>query len=177
VEVKGLEFSPVELLGGDELAARFQAGAVLNFYLAPPDYHHIHSPVSGRIVKSRYVPGDLWPVNDWALKSIPRLFCKNERVVTFIESPHGLVAVVMVGALNVGRISVTYDSWLTNSGNLPTQLERTYVAEIPVQLGQKLGTFHMGSSVLVLIEKVPAWFPEEAKQFGKVRYGESLRAT
>jgi phosphatidylserine decarboxylase len=96
----------------------------------------------------------LWPVNDWALHSIDSLFAVNERVITYIQTDAGLVAVVMVGATNVGRISLSYAPLETNQA--PWRVKRlvTLVHEpaIPVVKGQKIGTFKMGSSVVVLSE-------------------------
>ena len=71
--------------------------------------------MAGNIVRSVHIPGKLWPVNDWSLANVNELFSINERVVTYIESPQGLVAVVMIGATNVGKISVVYDSFISNT--------------------------------------------------------------
>jgi phosphatidylserine decarboxylase len=181
-QVKGQHYSLSKLLGNDPLADRFQEGWAFNFYLSPPDYHHIHAPLSGRVVKSRYIPGRLWPVNDWALHNVADLFCENERLITFVETDRGLLAVVMVGAFNVGRISTEYDDWLTNSGQMPKELVREYAAPKFIERGVRLGSFHMGSSVVLLTE----WNEEEKtsdpqdekrampRSLGPVRFGEAL---
>jgi len=178
-QVKGQYYSLDGLLGGDPLAERFRHGIAFNFYLSPPDYHHIHAPLSGRIIKSRYVPGRLWPVNDWALANVPSLFCENERLITFLETDSGLVAVVMVGAFNVGRISTDYDSWLTNSGKRPNELVREYKDPQRIERGARLGSFHMGSSVVLLMEHADLGrlnIPEVTKPraLGPVRLGNAL---
>jgi len=152
--VKGKTYSVESLLGGDELCRRFLGGQLWNFYLSPKDAHHIHSPVDGRVVRTVRVPGRLWPVNDWALHSVDGLFAVNERIVTFIDTVEGLVAVVMVGATNVGRISLAYSPMETNLKpwiRKPIQA-LTHDPAITVVKGMKLGTFKMGSSVLVLTE-------------------------
>jgi phosphatidylserine decarboxylase len=173
--VKGRNYSIAGFLGNDHLAARFSNGQVWNFYLSPQDAHHIFSPVDGKIVRTVHIPGKLWPVNDWALASVDGLFCVNERVVTFIESAQGLVAVVMVGATNVGRIALAYDTLETNTAPWIRHAQRSieYSNPIAVSRGEKLGTFKMGSSVLVVFEKRPADV-SQAKPLEKVTYGRPL---
>jgi len=154
-QVKGKTYSMRTFLGDDELSGRFEEGVYFNFYLSPQDYHHIHSPVDGDVVKSVHIPGRLWPVNDWSLRNIEDLFSVNERVVTFLQTESmGLVAVVMVGATNVGKMSVTYDAFITNTALAKRTVERhAYDKPLRLAAGARLGTFHMGSSVVVLFEK------------------------
>lgn len=154
-QVKGVSYTLKDLLGGDPLVARFGQGQLWNFYLSPRDAHHIHAPVDGRIVKTVHIPGALWPVNTWALNSIPGLFAVNERVVSFIESEFGLLAVVMVGATNVGRIKLAYSDLETNSRpwRRARQCSLQHDPPIVVRRGEKIGTFKMGSSVVLVSER------------------------
>jgi phosphatidylserine decarboxylase len=176
-QVKGVQYKLSDLLGGDCLSDRFQHGQLWNFYLSPQDAHHIHAPVDGRIVKTVHLPGALWPVNDWALRSIPGLFAVNERVVTFIESELGLIAVVMVGATNVGRIKLSYLDVETNKAPWRRSIPQTFEHSSPIEVkrGDKLGTFKMGSSVILVTER--RLVPGNLYEGGiKVRYGVPLSA-
>jgi phosphatidylserine decarboxylase len=175
-QVKGKTYSLHVFLGDDVLAREFEDGVFFNFYLSPQDYHHIHTPISGDVTKSVHVPGKLWPVNDWSLGAIEELFAVNERIVTYLQTDLGSVAVVMIGATNVGKMSVSYDTFITN---VPPRKVKTEVHDYPkpvrLEVGAKLGTFHMGSSVVVLfrkgvidLEKVAVTAPM------KVRYGQAL---
>lgn len=153
-QVKGRDYSLRQFLGGDGIADSFDGGTFFNFYLSPRDYHHIHAPVTGAVARSVVIPGWLWPVNDWSISNIDELFAVNERVVTYLKSRFGLVAVVMIGATNVGRMTVTYDSFVTNSR--PRRRETRwmdYPSPTTLRAGDRLGTFHMGSSVVVLVRK------------------------
>lgn len=150
-QVKGKSYSLARFLADDN-AARYENGTFFNLYLSPQDYHHIHSPVGGRIVRSVHIPGRLWPVNDWSLANIDELFSINERVVTYIDCDFGRVAVVMIGATNVGRISVVYDSFISNAAGTNRTAIRNYDPAIDIRVGDRLGTFHMGSSVVMLLE-------------------------
>lgn len=50
-------------------------------YLAPGDYHRIHSPVDWSIRERRHFPGTLFPVAPAVTRLIPNLLALNERVV------------------------------------------------------------------------------------------------
>lgn len=151
-QIKGKTYTVARFLGDEEDARRYDNGAYFNLYLSPQDYHHVHSPAGGAIARSVHIPGKLWPVNDWSMANIDELFSINERVVTYIESATlGRVAVVMIGATNVGKMSVVYDTFISNAA-AAKRAARTYDPPIPIKAGDRLGTFHMGSSVVVLLE-------------------------
>jgi phosphatidylserine decarboxylase len=151
-QIKGKTYTVARFLGDPELARRYENGAFFNLYLSPQDYHHVHAPVSGKVVRSVHIPGRLWPVNDWSLANVDELFSINERVVTYIDSPLGLVAAVMIGATNVGKISVVYDTFISNAAGTTKTVVREYEPGIDIAAGARLGTFHMGSSVVMLLE-------------------------
>ncbi len=177
-QVKGVSYSIPELLGNAPESSRFFGGSAYSFYLSPTDAHHIHAPCDGEIVKTVHIPGKLWPVNDWAINNVPALFAVNERVITFINSSKGLFAVVMVGATNVGKIEAAYTSLVTNIRPWVHQTQKEFVHQpgIPVMRGAKIGTFHMGSSVVLLTERRVHGEDRLLEQSGGrvVRYGESL---
>lgn len=153
-QVKGKTYALREFLGNDDIAPTFEGGHFFNFYLSPRDYHHIHAPVRGVVARSIHVPGHLWPVNDWSLHAIDDLFSVNERVVTYLKSRFGVIALVMIGATNVGKMSVTYDDFVTNvPPRAKSPRRRDYPRPLTLSAGDRLGTFHMGSSVVVLVRR------------------------
>jgi phosphatidylserine decarboxylase len=88
------------------------------------------------------------------MNNIDGLFAVNERVVTYLKSRFGLIAVVMVGATNVGRMTVTYDTFVTNARPRELQIRwKDYPSPARLDAGDRLGTFHMGSSVVVIARK------------------------
>ena len=177
-QIKGKTYTVASFLGDDAYASRYANGAYFNLYLSPQDYHHVHAPVGGQIVRSVHIPGKLWPVNDWSLANIDELFSVNERVVTYIDSALGLVACVMIGATNVGKISVTYDSFISNSAAANKTAARDYDPPIAMAAGSRLGTFHMGSSVVVLLEPGRIDLARVRLEAGKkVRYGSAVLRT
>lgn len=174
-QIKGKTYTVARFLGDDENARRYENGAFFNLYLSPQDYHHVHSPVSGRIVRSVHIPGKLWPVNDWSLANVDELFSINERVVTYIECALGRMAVVMIGATNVGKISVAYDSFISNRAEVNQPALRDYDPPIDIAAAARLGTFHMGSSVVVLVEPGRVDLSRVRLQAGKkVQYGAAI---
>jgi phosphatidylserine decarboxylase len=151
LQAKGIRYPVDRLLGDAELAQAFaRGGAFATFYLSPRDYHRIHVPVSGRVVSSRYLPGQFWPVNPATVRSKEALFCLNERLVTVLETDLGRCAVVKVGATCVARIRVGYDDRLTHAGQQPGL--RTYDPPRSLLKGAELGRFEMGSTVILLFE-------------------------
>ena len=72
-----------------QAAARLEGGAYLITYLSPKDYHRVHSPVGGRVVGWRHVPGTLFSVGAASIRREPGLFVRNERFITLIEMDGG----------------------------------------------------------------------------------------
>ena len=148
--IKGRSYEVEALLGSKEDAAAFAAGVHATLYLSPSMYHRVHSPVDGHVVAWRYIPGRLYPVNALAVRHVPGLFAVNERVVVVIETrEHGRVAVVLVGAANVGRISLSFTSLMTNTGGAAAH--ETPATPIAIPRGDELGVFNLGSTVVLLI--------------------------
>ena len=149
-QVKGRTYSLSALLGSEDDARTFARGVHATLYLSPSMYHRVHEPVDGLIRAWRYVPGRLFPVNGLAIRHVNSLFAVNERVSILIDSPEfGPVAVIMVGAANVGRMSLSFADLVTNSGQ-PGALVQAK-APIPIARGQELGAFNLGSTVVLLV--------------------------
>lgn len=153
LQSKGMESSLQNLLGNNRFYKQFLGGHYMTIYLSPQDYHRIHSPVEGRILGYYYQPGKLFPVNNLAVNSINQLFSKNERLITYIQSDYGLVAVIKVGATSVGKIRVTYDPNIATNRWIRLAKEHMYEEEIHIRKGAELGRFEMGSTVMLLFEK------------------------
>jgi len=172
-QAKGQSYELAALLADAAAAERFRGGSYATLYLAPGDYHRVHAPAAGRVAAAQYVPGEYWPVNPRAVAKIPGLFTANERLITFLDTAEGQVALVMVGACLVGGIRVNYDpAW--NAGPGPHRAaERHYEPAAEFARGQELGRFEFGSTVIVLSEA--AMGGEMVAQAGThLCYGEPL---
>jgi phosphatidylserine decarboxylase len=155
LQAKGMSYSIGELLGETGAAVdRFRDGEFCTIYLAPHNYHRVHMPTDGALVRTRYLPGERFSVSRATAASIPRLFCRNERVVCWFDTPAGPLAVVLVGALNVSSIS------LVNRGEIESGAARhwTETAPLPLLRGGELGRFNLGSTVvLVFAPRMVRW--------------------
>mmetsp|Transcript_10264 Transcript_10264/g.26044 ORF Transcript_10264/g.26044 Transcript_10264/m.26044 type:complete len:440 (-) Transcript_10264:62-1381(-) len=166
--VKGNDYALEDFVGkfpgGLELGKKRSAGRKLQtivLYLAPGDYHHFHSPADWEIRQRRHFPGDLMPVRPWAVKHIKDLYVKNERVVLNGSWQGGFFSFGAVGALNVGSIAITFDRDIeTNKGSLVPftsapifkVAQRDYPEAVNAVRGQPVGSFNMGSTVVLVFE-------------------------
>jgi phosphatidylserine decarboxylase len=155
LQVKGVPFELADLLDEPVAARRLEGGSYLTTYLSPRDYHRVHAPVGGRIVGWRHIPGILFPVGAGSVEREPGLFVRNERLITWIEGDVGLCAVVMVAAVGVGNMTAAYDPDVETHGQSFLRAEvrqKDYDPGRPIEKGQELGTFHMGSTTIVVFE-------------------------
>jgi len=150
LQAKGRQYTLGELLAQQPWARSFEGGSFATVYLAPFNYHRIHMPVRGTLRDTVYVPGRLFSVNTTTARYVPRLFARNERVLTLFDTEFGQFALVMVGALNVGSMATEW------AGDI-TPAARRIVTRIPgpavtLDKGAELGRFNMGSTVILLFE-------------------------
>lgn len=159
LQAKGLRYTVSDLLGGEAHAAPFLGGRYVTIYLSPRHYHRIHTPIPGAVRRAWHVPGALLPVNGPAVAGVERLFARNERLLALLETGVGSVALVAVGAYNVGRISAAFDpawsggtrGWITNRTDPPPEA-RDYPDGIRLEAGAELMAFHLGSTIVLLTE-------------------------
>ena len=158
LQAKGRQYTLDELLARQPWARSFEGGSFATLYLAPFNYHRIHMAVRGTLRDTVYVPGRLFSVNSATAGHVPRLFARNERVLTLFDTEFGQFALVMVGALNVGCMATVW------AGDI-TPAARRIVTRIPcpavtLDKGAELGRFNMGSTVILLFEPHRAeWHP------------------
>lgn len=175
VQAKGMDYPAASLLSDEALARRLEDGAYATFYLSPRDYHRIHFPLGGKVLGWRYVPGMLWPVNPASVRTVRGLFAVNERLVTVLDTPVGLCAVVAVGATVVGRVHAYYDPSVPHTNVRSARRQgRDYEAPIPVEKGRELGAFEMGSTVILLFEPGRVRLEPRLEVGARVRVGERI---
>lgn len=157
IQAKGLNYTAGDFLGSESEAAVYKSGgAWATYYLCPTDYHRVHSPITGTVWRIRHIPGNLWPVNKWSVGRIKNLFSINERVVVNMMTPRGAqLALVMVGATNVGMISMdaVWKGLRTNLAVVSRPREQTFPKPLPIEKGDEIGIFHMGSTVVMLFSQ------------------------
>ncbi|HEU5468916.1 MAG TPA: archaetidylserine decarboxylase, partial [Steroidobacteraceae bacterium] len=148
LQAKGIGYSAAALLGGDAaVAAEFAGGDFATIYLAPHDYHRVHMPLAGTLRVARHVPGDLFSVNAATEASVPGLFARNERIACVFDTPLGPMAVVLVGALFVGSMSLAWAGRVRGASLRELPSNDPLIA---LDRGAELGWFNMGSTVVVM---------------------------
>lgn len=179
-QAKGHHYSATALVGGDaELAARFVDGHFATIYLSPRDYHRIHMPCEGRLLRMIHVPGDLFSVNPTTARGVPGLFARNERVVCVFENARGPWVMVLVGATIVGSMATAWHG-VVNPPR-PGQLRewRYDTQDVRLAQGDELGRFLLGSTVVMLFPRdaaAPLSFSADWRAARPVRLGEAMAA-
>lgn len=160
LQAKGHTFSVGSLIGCDEDAKLFENGHFMTIYLAPRDYHRVHMPFSGNLIKQRYIPGKLFSVNPLTTNHVENLFARNERVVSLFKHPEGDFAVILVGAMLVGSIATVWSGTVTPSPYVDIveqhfpQSDERYIA---LKKGEEMGHFSLGSTVIILFPSNISW--------------------
>ena len=151
-QAKGRSFTAAELLADETAAAPYADGLFATVYLSPRDYHRVHMPWSGRLMRTVHVPGRLFSVGPAAVARVPRLFARNERLVCHFATDFGPMAVVMVGALLVSGVETVWrGEEIPAYGDRVTA--RDYVGGPTVELArfEEMARFNYGSTVIVLL--------------------------
>ncbi len=175
-QAKGHDYSLETLLGGSaERAAPFQEGIFTTIYLSPSDYHRIHMPVTGTLKEMVHVPGRLFSVNPATTRVIPGLFARNERVVSIFDTAFGPMAMVKVGAVNVGSVETVWAGEVTPpAGRVVRSWHYEGDEAITLQKGEEMGRFNMGSTVILVFGPNAVEWAEGTKADNKVRLGQLL---
>ena len=175
-QAKGHDYSATALLGGDgALAAHFHNGHFATLYLSPKDYHRIHMPCAGRLLRMIHVPGELFSVNPVTARGVPGLFARNERVVCVFEGiDQRPWVLVLVGATIVGSMATVWHGVVNppRSGAVREwayQDTRTELAQ-----GAEMGRFLLGSTVVLLFPPGPLAFNPAWQPGGAIRMGQRM---
>ncbi len=177
LQAKGMPYRVAALLGSEEAAKAYHGGSYVTVYLSPRDYHRIHCPVDGTLSQALYEPGTLWPVNPPAVKRIPALFAVNERISLLIDTPNGQLALVLVGATNVGSIRLAFTDFATNRAG--TRTAAAIECRRSVVKGEHLATFELGSTIVLLLPpgmQLDTMWPATPVRMGR-RIGQTTLAT
>ena len=174
-QAKGHHYSTTALVGGDAtLAAQFQDGHFATIYLSPKDYHRIHMPCDGRLLRMIQVPGELFSVNPTTARGVPGLFARNERVVCEFESAQGPFVLVLVGATIVGSMATVWHG-VVNPPRVGQVREWRYADQnVALKQGDEMGRFLLGSTVVLLFPRGPLKFNPAWAPAGGVRLGEAM---
>ncbi len=177
-QAKGHDYALLELLGGDPAMSQlFEEGSFATIYLSPRDYHRVHMPYSGKLKKMVHVPGRLFSVNETTCRKVPRLFARNERVISLFETDIGPMAVILVGAIFVASIDTVWAGSITpvhqrvSSWDYPPSGR---AKAITLDKGEEMGRFNMGSTVILLFGKDAVEWSEDFTTESTLRVGQAI---
>ncbi len=174
-QAKGHDYTTRALVGGDaELAAQFEGGEFATLYLSPRDYHRIHMPCAGRLVRMVHVPGDLFSVNPTTARGVPGLFARNERVVCVFEGEAGPFVMVLVGATIVGSMATVWHGVVNPPREGVLREWRYDMGNIELAQGEEMGRFLLGSTVVMLFPQGAMRFNADWTPTRPIRMGEAM---
>lgn len=150
LQAKGQYYSLGSLLANDRSVAEFRNGFFHTIYLAPHAYHRVHMPRAGRLQRMIHVPGRLFAVADWSVQNVPRLFARNERVISIFETNWGPMALVLVGAFMVGSIETVWAGRVTPPRGRRVMVGNYSHHDVRLEKGDEMGRFNMGSTVILI---------------------------
>ncbi len=174
LQAKEHYFTTAALLGSRDDAALFTDGKFMTVYLAPQDYHRVHIPLAGKLLKMTYIPGELFSVNPLYTANIPELFSRNERVVCLFETVAGKMAVVFVGAAIVRSIVTAWAGTVAPARKAEISTKIYDKQDISFAKGDEIGKFMMGSTVICLFEKNQIEFSGGLTREQKTRVGQKM---
>lgn len=175
IQAKGHRYSTTALVGGDStLAAQFEHGSFATIYLSPRDYHRIHMPCDGKLMRMIYVPGTLFSVNPTTASGVPGLFARNERVVCVFESAYGPFVLVLVGATIVGSMATVWHGVVNPTRPGKVREWHYQDQQIVLKKGEEMGRFLLGSTVVMLFQRGTLEFNPEWSAARSVRLGEAM---
>ncbi len=175
IQAKNHHYNVQTLLGNQaDDAAQFNNGHFSTLYLSPKDYHRIHMPVDGKLIKVTHVPGRLFSVNPATARTIPRLFARNERVVCLFETALGPMAVIMVGAIFVASIETVWQGVITPPTRFAVRSWNYNEQQISFKRGDEIARFNMGSTVILLFSENKMSWNNELIAEKTIMMGESI---
>ena len=149
LQAKGKKYSVEALLAENSKNDLYTS--FVTIYLSPKDYHRIHMPLDGSLKSMKYIPGNLFSVNQRTVDDIDQVFARNERLVCYFDSEYGEIALVMVGAIFVGSMETSWEGQITPPYNKSVKTFEYDSRQIKLSKGEELGRFNMGSTVILLL--------------------------
>lgn len=150
VTVKGVTLPIAELLKDSEYNDAFAGGLMLSGYLQIFDYHRFHTPVGGKVVEAKKIPGYVgMTIEREADKLIPipkpGFQFTQDRGLVVLDSPDmGLVGLLPVGMAQISSVVIT--------------------AEVGAELfkGEEFGYFQFGGSNLLILTQKGRFVPDKS---------------
>ena len=171
LQAKGHEYAVADLLGDVDFARSFTDGSFATIYLAPYNYHRVHAPCDARLAATLEVPGRLFSVNSVTERHVHGLFARNERLVLHLDADFGACALVLVGAMIVGRIAV---AWRDGPTSPYRRRQLQTPSGVAFERGDEVGAFMLGSTVVALFPPGTVELARHVQAGASIKMGEPL---
>jgi phosphatidylserine decarboxylase len=172
LQAKGFPYTITELFAGVGDPERYRDGQFITLRLKSSMYHRFHAPCNARIRELHYISGDTWNVNPIALKTIERLFCRNERAVIDLDTgiDGEAITLVPVAAILVASMRI---HGLAEPLNLGYRGPNRIPCELDLEKGDEIGYFEHGSTIILFL-KGDVDFDPAVRTGEIIRMGEPL---
>lgn len=170
--IKGIGYSIGDLLGlkdNNQYVKSFAEGQYSVIYLAPHNYHRVHTPCSTELLFANFIPGTLYSVNPKSVRRHPSLYAHNQRMACVFKTEYGLIGYIMVAALIVSSIGTAW-----GQKHRATAKAQIYERQQVFAKGDELGYFELGSTVILLLGKSQLLIDSCLKPGTKLKMGQAL---
>lgn len=174
LQAKNVDYSLARLVGDSNQAKHYENGIFSTIYLSPKDYHRVHIPADGQLLNSRYIPGELFSVNQQTAEMVPNLFARNERLVCEFKSAQlGHFSVIFVGAILVAGIETAWGGMEKPGPGAVRETDHSD-QEIYFSKGDEIGRFVFGSTVILLFPENTISLEDNIQPLKPVKMGEKI---
>ena len=173
IQAKGHEYTLLQLTAGfEDFYHPFINGKFCTLYLSPKDYHCVHIPTDAKLIKSLYIPGKFFSVNEVSNECIPGIYTKNTRLLCLFETEFGPMCVIFVGAMIVGQIVTKWSGVMHYTDQ---QILQDHSKErLEFKKGDEIGHFELGSTIILLFNKDIHWNLDELHSGSPIQLGQEI---
>ncbi len=177
LQAKNVDYSLARLVGNSLQAESYEDGTFTTIYLSPKDYHRVHIPTDGQLLSTRYIPGELFSVNQQTAQMVPNLFSRNERLVCEFKSEKlGNFSVIFVGAMLVAGIETVWGG-MEKPGAGAVRENNFSEQNLCFSKGDEIGRFVFGSTIILLFPKNTVSLEDNTQPLNPVIVGGKIGST
>ncbi len=168
--LKGIEYTLESLLPHTDVRA-FEGGHFAVIFLSPIHCHRVFSPHDGVLLEAIHVPGYRLLVHPPYQRAEYPVYTLNERMILRLSTGLGPCLVVMIAGWGVGNIRLPHDPHFRPRARVAAT--RTWSPPADVRAGDWLGTFELGSTVVLFTPPAVGVTPLVAENT-EIKYGQPV---
>ncbi len=168
--LKGIEYTLDSLLPRCETGL-FEGGHFVIVFLSPINCHRVFSPQDGQLLEAIHVPGYRLLVHPPYQRAEYPVYTLNERMILRFSTALGPCLLVMVAGWGVGHITLPRAPRFRPCSRVVESW--TSLPPTPIERGDWIGTFELGSMVVLLTPPAANVIPLVSAN-EEVRYGQPV---